>query len=200
MIELNYIGVNNKIKAAVLYTNYLFIYPPFLKAVCDNKYFDMADISPVHIAALLRYSKISISVDEYFSLSPSVKTYTYDDPQDKNKIHLNRRALSRPLHSICNTLMHQCVHAVDAFYSEYCFGHGDDNPLGKENTAPFRIAHIAQKIVANNNKVFETMIHEETNNIPEIQVTSMTDIQEMLCEEGITCFYDHLMIMGGQEA
>lgn len=159
----------------------------------------MADVQPSQLAEVIRYTELHMHVREYFSPKPLHKTHSYDDPEDKRNLYLNRWTIDRPLHSICNTLMHQCVHALNYIWDIYYFGHGDNNPEGKENTAPFRIAQFAQQLVANNKKIFETMIHEEQSDIQAIEETNIANVQEMLCEEGILCFHDHLIILGDEE-
>ncbi|MCB0700027.1 MAG: hypothetical protein H6551_00370 [Chitinophagales bacterium] len=199
MIKLEYYGQNNKLRAAVVYMNHLFIYPPFLNNIYRHKYFDMADTEPQKIVGMIKDSELKIKVDEYFSPAPSQRACSYDDPKNPFSIHVNWWTLNRNVHSICNTLMHQCVHALNAANPTLYFGHGDNSHMGKDNTAPFRIAYFAQAAVANNVKIFESMIHEDNSNIKSIEEHNMAEVQNMLCEEGIMSFYDHLLIMQPEE-
>lgn len=190
MILIDYKGANEAIMAAVAYTNNLFTYDPFIREICNSKKFDMANISPQKIADMIRETDLQLSVDLYLPLPFAKDAYAYDDPLNPTMIHMNKRTLNRPAHSLCNTMVHQCIHAINAANPDYYFGHGDNNPEGKNNTAPFWIAGLAQKMIAEDDIVFDTMPHEDIDNIPVIKKTTSKDIQEALFKEGIFCFYD----------
>jgi hypothetical protein len=62
-------------------------------------------------------------------------------------IRFNARKLHRTTEDFVATLIHECVHGVDTLPKEMYFGHGNNSPKGKENTAPYRIERIAQELV-----------------------------------------------------
>lgn len=195
MVTILYNGANDAIRAAVTYVNNLFIYTPFLDAIYTNKHFDMADIPPKKIVDMIDNTDLQLSVNLYWPL-PNINTaYAYDDPQNPLAIHMNKMALNRPVHSLCNTMVHQCVHALNIQNPSCYFGHGDNNPTGKNNTAPFWIAGLAQKFVAEDDKIYEPMYHEDINNIPLIQNSNTRQIQDALHHEGIFCVYDMIAIL-----
>ncbi|HEY9178053.1 MAG TPA: hypothetical protein VIN07_10195 [Flavipsychrobacter sp.] len=194
MIRISYTGGNDKIGAAVRNVNKMFAHVAFLDAIYNSKNFDMATISPQEITDLFCNTDLELTVDTYWPLQLSSMADAYDDRLNPTVIRLNRLKLNRPVHSICNTLVHQCVHALNACYPSLYFGHGDNDPEGKENTAPFRIAGLAQQIVARDKKVVQPMLHEESCNV---QATdgNHRQIQEALYHGGIFCIYDMMSIL-----
>lgn len=194
MIQINYNGSNNMIGAAVIQTNKLFTHIPFLDAIYNLKKFDMATITPRQLTDMLCNTNLQLTVDTYWPLHFSSMADAYDDKLNPKTIHLNRLKLNRPAHSICNTMVHQCVHALNACYPSYYFGHGCNKPDGKENTAPFRIAALAQQIITGDKKAVQPMLHEEPGNI-QLAGRSSTQVQEALYHEGIFCIYDVMSIL-----
>lgn len=195
MISISYNGMNETVKAAITYVNSLFIYAPFLHTIHAQKQFDMATVSPQKIVQMIEKTDMQLCLDLYWPNSMTRSGYAYDDPLDADTLHLNRLALNRPVHSICNTLVHQCIHSLNARYPNTYFGHGNNKTEGKSKTAPIWIAGIAQKLVAKDDNVFEMMAHENTDNIPYDKQANSLLIQEALYHEGICCVYDVMHIL-----
>lgn len=193
MIRISYSGSNDIIGAAIQHVNKLFTHIPFLDAIYNLKKFDMATISPRQVTDLLCNTDLQLTVDTYWPMRFSSTADACDDSLNPSAIHLNRLNLNRPVHSICNTLMHQSIHALNACYPSYYFGHGNNNNDGKENTAPFRIAALAQQIIAKDEKAVRPMLHEEPGNI-QLQECSR-QLQEALYHEGVFCIYDVMSIL-----
>lgn len=198
MIEIEYNGSNNNLKAAVEYVNQIFGYEYFLNTIYKQKYFYMSDLTPKAIVDIIHDTDLFLSIELYCSLYLKDNALVYDDPEDARIIHLNKWTLNRPVHSLSNTLMHQCVHALNAAHPAHYFGHGDNNPVGKETTAPYWIAGLAQKIIAEDDKVYDTVTHEQVKNIPRLQQCSKNDIQQTMYDAGVLCCYDYLQIMGAE--
>lgn len=196
MIRIDYYGGNETIGAAVVYVNNLFNYIPFLDAIYNTKQFDMATVSPREITDMFCNTDLRLSIDLYWPLKFCSEAYTYDDRLNPTVIHLNKLKLNRPVHSVCNTLLHQCVHALNAQYPAQYFGHGNNEPKGKERTAPYCIAGIGQKIVAEDDRRYDYMPHEDVANIPSKQPGgSSIHVPENLFRDGIFCIYDMMAIM-----
>ena len=136
-----------------------------------------------------------MSINLYWPISATKQAHVYDDPQKPSVINLNRHMLDRPVHSISNTLVHQCIHALNAINPEYSFGHGDNSNEGKEKTAPYWIAALAQKLVGNNTHDIDTVVHEDESAIKELQKNNSAYLLHELCEGGILCVYDHISIL-----
>lgn len=135
------------VQEAVAKTNKLLQNDRFYENVTRHSQFDLATISPAEIALLMRITPIKMEVDLYYAVSPVKNIDQYDDDTNPHIIHMNIWKLERPVASICNTLLHSCVHAVNARYSKYYFGHGDNSLVGKENTAPYLIGSLAEKML-----------------------------------------------------
>ncbi len=193
MISISYSGGNDVIGTAIVQVNKLFTHIPFLDAIYNLKKFDMATISPKQVTDLLCNTDLRLTVDTYWPMRFSSTADACDDNLNPSAIHLNRLNLNRPVHSICNTLMHQSIHALNACYPSYYFGHGSNNHDGKEHTAPFRIAALAQQIVAKDVKAVQPMLHEEPGNIQSQGCSRQ--LQEALYHEGVFCIYDVMSIL-----
>ena len=124
--------------------------------------FALSNIAPVIIAGLMREADLKMAVKTYYALSPVKNLDGYDDPEHPFVINLNAWQLSRPAASICNSIVHGFVHAVNAIYSQFSFGHACTNLPGKEHTAPYRIGAIAQRLVSGAESVVISLDHDET--------------------------------------
>ena len=61
-------------------------------------------------------------------------------------IYFNSRCLNRPLCSLVGTYAHELTHVADSYTKEYFFGHGDNSPKGKEESAPYWIGRVASRV------------------------------------------------------
>lgn len=196
MIQVSYNGSNQQVESAVDLVNTLFPFESFLQKISYHPHFDLADVSPTEVANLIVQSDVHMSVDMYFSLQQSNDAFCYDDPDDATRIHLNQWTISRSVDSICNTIVHQCIHALNAANPNCYFGHGDNNSIGKEQTAPYWIAGVVQKVVANDRDKYEPIYHEDVADIPMLQRANSSKEKVRYCNDGLICFYDYLSIMG----
>ncbi len=80
-------------------------------------------------------------------------TTAYVDDDYPNTVFLNSRKLDRDISEIVNTIVHECVHAVDAALTNVSFGHGDNNWRGKGNSAPYWIGNLAESILSGEKSV-----------------------------------------------
>jgi hypothetical protein len=87
---------------------------------------------------------VRITVDQYKPWNFWSKAIAYADPGTP-VIHLNVRKINRSVPSIVNTLMHESVHIVDRKLN---FAHGSNSSTGKDETAPYKIGEIAEKLAS----------------------------------------------------
>lgn len=159
-ITIDYKGFRENMRLAVFKVNQLLRNEKFFNQIRRQQSFDMADISPSHIADLIENASIKMTVDLYYSLSPFNEAYGYDNLEDPRIIPLNVWQIERPIASLCNTMVHACVHATNILYPQYSFGH-DDRNYDLENTAPYKIGCLAQQFISGDDTTFEYMKHEE---------------------------------------
>ena len=155
-------GVRNfgQVRLAALTANSILNSCEFYYRIALHDSFDLANVPPETIAALIRQSSIRMYISLYHSLSPLKNYDGYDDVENPNIIHLNIWKMDRSPASICNSIIHSCVHAVNALHSEYSFGHGDTSIQGKENTAPYWIGALAQKMASKDDAVIIPLEHD----------------------------------------
>ena len=90
-----------------------------------------------------------LSVKLYKSKNPFSKAYGYFTPSKPDHIYLNTRKLNRSRGSIVSSLIHEMIHYCDHKNQFESYGHGNNDPQGKENTAPYWIDNLAQSIIDN---------------------------------------------------
>jgi hypothetical protein len=62
-------------------------------------------------------------------------------------IYFNERKLpQKSFESLVSTLIHESVHLIDRDPKVMSFGHGNNYAKGKENTAPYKLQDIAERI------------------------------------------------------
>jgi hypothetical protein len=141
MVTITYKGNLEKIKTAVACANSLLKDPKFYQNIREHNAFDMADVSPLRVAELIREAEIPMRIVMYIA---SPRVHGYDDIFNPDLIHINVFRSDWTISGIVNTIIHQVVHAVNDAFPQYSFGHGDRNSPGKENTAPYWIASCAE--------------------------------------------------------
>ena len=148
MIQISYTGSIAILTQAVAAANSLFQDDRFYDAIAAYDKFDYANVTPAEVARLIRDSALEMTIALYKPWNPFSKAVAYDDPLHPTIIHLNARKMHRDIGSHCNTLVHECVHAVDTQYPETDFGHGNNSPVHKENTAPYWIGQLAEQMIS----------------------------------------------------
>ncbi|MES2703441.1 MAG: hypothetical protein V4649_12430 [Bacteroidota bacterium] len=166
-ITVNYDGARpyRRVQEAVAKANELMRTDEFYTAIANHPRFALSSASSESIAELMRDARIIMKVDLYYALSPLYNIDGYDDTENPFAVHLNVWRIDRSVSSLCNSIVHGCVHAVNAqvnrFYlSQYYFGHGPATTPGKEKTAPYAIGAIAQRLVSNEDTVFLPLEHD----------------------------------------
>jgi hypothetical protein len=161
-IHISYDGARNMrpVQKGVAIANDLLRNDDFYRRIMQLPPFDMANVTPDVVAGLMRHSRFTMSVTLYYALSPLKNYDGYDDLNDPSIIHLNAWKTDRSPASICNTIIHSCVHAVNALYRQYSFGHGDMSCIGKENTAPYRIGALAEQMASHDNTAVTQLEHD----------------------------------------
>jgi hypothetical protein len=162
-IHIESIGIHNfsQVREAVILSNDLLDNIQFYRSIAHHPYFDLADITPGSIADLMLLTGINMHIELYYALCPLKNYDGYDDTDDPTAIHINVWKLDRSPASICNTIIHSCVHAVNAYHSKYHFGHGDLPLQARENTAPYWIGALAQQMVSKEDTIILPFEHDD---------------------------------------
>lgn len=165
MVHITYNGFNKNLRLAVNNVNNLLQQEYFYMSIQKHDTFDMSNISPAQLAELMRAADVQISVDLYYSLYPFGNVLASDNAEAPNVIRVNKWNINCSLATLGNALMHQCVHAVNAYFPQFSFGHGEED-AGKENTAPFWIAQLAERYIAADNIIYEALADEDVSGLP----------------------------------
>lgn len=106
--------------------------------------FDMSTLSPQLVYEDIRafWEEKDITVKIYYPKWRLSKAIGYFTPSRPLDINLNGYKLNRSQYSIIGTFFHELVHLSDNHNKNQSYGHGDNNPLGKQNTAPYFIGNV----------------------------------------------------------
>ncbi len=135
------------VQDAVLATNMLLKRDEFYKRIAALSPLSLATVSSADIASMMRSSGISITVGVYYSICPDKKIDGFDNECNPNEIFINFWTLDRSIASLCNTIIHGCVHAVNALHKNVFFGHGNVLSGSPEATAPYVIGGLAEAMI-----------------------------------------------------
>lgn len=139
-----------QVTEAIILANEVLQNQEFYCRIAAHDAFDMADVSPDIVAELMFETQVRMTVQPYYAINSHLHVDGYDDGNCPSAIPLNIWQLNRPAASICNSLIHRCVHAVNEYNSQYSFGHGRLGAAGAANTAPFWIGALAESMVSGN--------------------------------------------------
>lgn len=141
------------VKSATDKSNELLKMEEFYKAISDHPNFDLSNASPKIIAELLKKSDLEFKVEIFYpNIIQSIKhrkTFAYTDSRFPNTLFLNFKKLDREIEGIAATIIHESIHALDDAEENYTFGHGNNSPKGKHNTAPYWIGNLAYRMLKN---------------------------------------------------
>lgn len=143
-----YKGNIKSIKEATAAANELFYNSHFTDTIAAKESFDMSTAKPSYIATSIRNtSNVKTNVKTYRSRNPWSRAIAYFTANRPNDINLNTRKLNRTKGSIVATLWHERIHQLDNLDPVHYYGHGNNSPRGKQNTAPYWIDNLAQSII-----------------------------------------------------
>lgn len=146
MMSVVFHGDQEAVVRATGLANGILSNPQFYTRIRERARFDLTEVTPQRIATLMEQCAVQLRVELYRHLLPS-RALGYEDPAHPDRVFLNARKLDRSDASIVGTIIHEAVHAVDAVSPER-FGHGDNSPVGKDNTAPYWIGNLAISLVS----------------------------------------------------
>ena len=120
----------------------------FFADIAQHPSFDLSTAPPAEVARILQDSTLTFRVEMFYPgifgrLGKYRKTLAYTDSRYPNTLFLNVKKLNRSAESIAATIIHEGVHAADDAETQYTFGHGNNSPVGKDNTAPYWIGNHA---------------------------------------------------------
>ena len=127
----------------------------FFQAIYEHNTFDYSDTTPAIISDLMKGSDLKFKVTTFHPhwLEGYGRTLAYTDSRFSNTLFLNDKKLNRDPEEVAASIIHESVHALDDDKSNnYRFGHGDDSPIGKENSAPYWIGNLAYQMLVGNSE------------------------------------------------
>ena len=146
-----YDGEPEFIGEAVKIANSVLSNEKFYKEIAKKKDFDESDITGKVLSNLIKMSTVEAQIEIYKSFWPWSASNAYTTPQQPDRIRLNERKFDdiTSAEQWAVTIVHEYVHLVDFETAEYDFGHGSNKRANKENTAPYWVEEVANKIINN---------------------------------------------------
>lgn len=166
-VQIIFTEENAIVKKAVDQSNDLFASEDFYNIIRQKDKFDLSTATPQQVANILKASSLAFTVELFYPNFLTFryrKTLAYTDSRYPNRLFLNFKKLNRSSESIAATVIHESIHAVDDSEEQYTFGHGNNSPVGKDNTAPYWIGNLAYKLLTGSSEliVFDQDENEET--------------------------------------
>ena len=145
-MEVFYKRNDSQLEIAVEDANELFNSEIFYELIGKHPGFSCSQKSPVEIAELIKNSNLKIELKLYKPNWKWSKVLGYFVKSHPNNIFLNIRKIRRSTNSITNTIVHECIHALDNHENSNIieFGHNCGYFV---NTAPYEIGKIAESII-----------------------------------------------------
>lgn len=145
-MKVEYAGKYTRIIESVSFVNEILTHDPFWDEIAQIPSFDYTDLDPVEIVERIRLSTSTVRVRTYRPKWIFSNANAYVTKKYPSTLFLNRWKLDRPIGAIVDTIVHECVHIADYGDDDkvITFGHGDNRPAGKQDSAPYRIGGIAR--------------------------------------------------------
>jgi hypothetical protein len=155
-VQVTFSEDNEIIMTAVEQANSLLSNEQFYNRIEQKDKFDLSTATPAQVANSIESSNLTFHVEIFYPNFLNFKyrkTLAYTDGRFPNRLFLNFKKLDRSTESIAATIIHETIHAVDDAEHLYTFGHGNNSPVGKENTAPYWIGNLAHQMLTGNNEI-----------------------------------------------
>ena len=156
-----YEGNIEQVRDAAKKANDLLNNDNFINSIKAKSHFDMATCNGLRIVQNINFHKNAplsvIVVKTYKSKNPFSSAYGYFSPSKPDHVFLNTRKLNRSIGSITSSLIHEMIHYLDYKDPIHSFGHGENDPIGKNNTAPYWIDNVAQAIIDDKKPEFKNL-------------------------------------------
>lgn len=148
MFVLDGKNTNSKVREAIKIANNSTYKRNLTVKLSNVDSYDMTDAKPDYIKrkvfAVLNNNKIYVVI--YYPVNRWSKAIAYYSSSKPYNINLNGYKLNRSVNSIIGTLYHELTHLADNFDVVYDYGHADNSPNGKQDTAPYKIGNIAKEV------------------------------------------------------
>lgn len=155
---INYNGKIKRISRAVDVCNMLLTDKRSYQSIINVKNYDMATCGSGWIAHFIKlaFESGQIQVKVYYPKWRWSKAIGYYTSVRPNDININGYMIkNRTVEQYVETIIHELTHLADGQTVE-SFGHGNNSPIGKENTAPWKIGKMFRMMAGERgSEVFE---------------------------------------------
>jgi hypothetical protein len=125
---------------AVKVANCVIVNEKFLSEIGKFAKYDYTTMKPAEVEARIR-GVSPAAVSTYRTTNPFSRVIATTYSTDPTTIYLNTRNNPQAMPDMVNTIIHELTHLNN-------FGHGDNSPVGKDNSVPYRLGSMAEKYVS----------------------------------------------------
>lgn len=145
-MRLAYTGLMPNLRNAAIFINNLDGNPDFWHEIRDKGRFAYSDWSSQRVERTFAAYRETVRIQLWEFENQATNAAT--DPGHPHRIYYARQKTGRSVPNIVNTLVHELVHNCDMFGDQSAdrdFGHGDQSPEGKGDSAPWWIGALAER-------------------------------------------------------
>ena len=146
-INLVYNGNNENVTKAVQKADEILNTKYFYDEIRKIEKFDNSKLTGQEIADRMEKANQKVTVVRKIKPIANASTTTSDKIKISRSLFGKNFAGKFDINTAVNTLIHETVHAVDFLNTGNEFTHDGNSPVGQENTAPWVIGDIAEKIM-----------------------------------------------------
>lgn len=149
-MKINYSGDNEIVLKAVEKANFVLENNDFhTELAAAQNIFDHSNVNGAVVSNLIKNTQIKATVEIYTSIWRWSRVNGYTIDNGENKIFLNSRKLNEAANelNVAATLVHEFLHLVDFENDNFFFGHDGNRSAGNDNTAPYWIDTLTEKIL-----------------------------------------------------
>jgi hypothetical protein len=135
---------NESLRIAIVNANSKIYWDCLYEEILLKESFDMSTLPPIMVYEDIRafWEENDINVKVYYPKWRWSKALGYFSPARPNDININGYKLNRTVSSFVATLFHELVHMADNANKIHSYGHGGNDPSGKQNTSPYWIGNV----------------------------------------------------------
>lgn len=140
-----------KVRLSVKCANSVLDNPNFYERISGKPYFDIATAKPSEISKLIQDTDMVFRVATFkpkgfYQRIKYHGTLALTEKRYPGRLFVNENKLDGSAERIAASIIHESIRALDDI-STLSFGHGDNVPHDKSNTAPYWIANLAYRIL-----------------------------------------------------
>jgi hypothetical protein len=153
-MRISYTGEAQNLRKAAAFANELAGTEEFWRQIREKPKFDYTSLTSAQIEQRLRGAGTELKIKMWRPGNPAQRftyrnTVAFVDHAHPHHLFYHEKFIGNSVDELVHTFVHEYVHDVD-YHSDGSalidMGHGSNNPKGKEESAPYWIGNLAQRL------------------------------------------------------